>query len=109
MIKIQLVNGRSFLSCKAEGHALFDKKGQDIVCAAATILLRTAAHTLGKRPGISFSGEEPVKGRLAFEAKADNDSAKTELKFAADFLQKGFESLAKEFPQNVQLECNLEE
>ena len=109
MIKIQLVNGRSFLSCKAEGHALFDKKGQDIVCAAATILLRTAAQTLEKRPGISFSGEEPVKGRLAFEAKADKDSAKNELKFAADFLQKGFESLAKEFPQNVQFECNLEE
>ena len=109
MITIQLVKGRSFLACKAEGHALFDKKGQDIVCAAATILLRTAAQTLEKRPGISFSGEEPVKGRLAFEAKADKDSAKTELKFAADFLQKGFESLAKEFPQNVQLECNLEE
>ena len=109
MIKIQLVNGRSFLSCKAEGHALFDKKGQDIVCAAATVLLRTAAQTLDKRPGIDFKGEDPVPGKIAFEARADQDSAKTELKFAADFLQKGFESLAKEFPQNVQLECKLEE
>ncbi len=109
MIKIQLVKGRSLLACKAEGHALFDKKGQDIVCAAVTVLLRTAAQTLEKRPGVSFSGEEPVKGRLAFEAKADRDSAAAELKFAADFLQKGFESLVKEFPQNVQLECKLEE
>jgi hypothetical protein len=108
MITIQLVKGRSFLACKAEGHALFDKKGQDIVCAAATILLRTAAQTLEKRPGISFSGEAPEKGRLAFEAKADQDSAAAELKFAADFLRKGFESLAKEFPQNVHLECKTE-
>lgn len=109
MISVLLVNGRSLLRCEAEGHALFDKKGQDIVCAAATILLRTAAQTLSQRPGISFASEEPVFGRLAFEARADKDSAKTELKFAADFLQKGFESLAKEFPQNVQLECKLEE
>jgi len=109
MIRIQLVIGQSFFRCKAEGHALFDKKGHDIVCAAATILLRTAAQILSKRPGIDFNGEEPVKGSLAFEARADEDSAKTELKFAADFLQKGFESLAKEFPQNVQLECKLEE
>lgn len=109
MIKIQLVKGRSFLGCKAEGHALFDKKGQDIVCAAATVLLRTAAQVLENRSGISFKGEEPVKGRLAFEAKAGEGSAGTELKFAADFLQKGFEGLAKEFPQNVQLECKLEE
>ena len=108
MITIQLVKGRSFLACKAEGHALFDKEGQDIVCAAATILLRTAAQTLEKRPGISFSGEAPEKGRLAFEAKAEQDSAAAELKFAADFLRKGFESLAKEFPKNVHLECKTE-
>ena len=109
MINVLLVNGRSLLRCEAEGHALFDKKGQDIVCAAATILLRTAAQTLEKRPGIDFKGEAPVQGRVAFEARADKDSAKTELEFAADFLQKGFESLAKEFPQNVHLECKLEE
>ncbi|MBO7122945.1 MAG: ribosomal-processing cysteine protease Prp [Treponema sp.] len=109
MISVLLVNGRSLLRCEAEGHALFDKKGRDIVCAAATILLRTAAQTLSQRPGICFTSEEPVLGKIAFEARADKDSAITELKFAADFLQKGFESLAKEFPQNVQLECKLEE
>ncbi|MBO4546549.1 MAG: ribosomal-processing cysteine protease Prp [Treponema sp.] len=109
MISVLLVKGRSLLRCEAEGHALFDKKGQDIVCAAATILLRTAAQTLSQRPGISFNGEEPVRGKIAFEARADQDSARAEIEFAADFLQKGFESLAKEFPQNVRLECKLEE
>ena len=109
MISVLLVKGRFSLRCEAEGHALFDKKGRDIVCAAATVLLRTAAQTLSQRPGISFTGEAPHPGRIAFEARADQDSAKTELKFAADFLQKGFEGLAKEFPQNIKLECKLEE
>ena len=109
MISVLLVKGRSLLRCEAEGHALFDKKGQDIVCAAATILLRTAAQTLSQRSGICFNGEEPVRGKIAFEARTDQDSARAEIEFAADFLQKGFESLAKEFPQNVRLECKLEE
>mgnify|MGYP002626375087 CR=1 FL=1 len=109
MIKIQLARGAAFLACKAEGHALYGKKGGDIVCSAATFMLRTAAQILESRPGILFMGEEPQRGRLAFNAKADSDSAGLELRFAADFLQKGFDSLSKEFPQNVLFECKLEE
>ena len=109
MISVLLASSRGFLSCKAKGHALHDKKGQDIVCAAATVLIRTAAQTLGQRPGIAFEGAAPDRGELFFEARASQGKAEAELKFAADFLQKGFESLVKEFPQNIQLECNLEE
>ena len=109
MISVLLVRREGFLACEALGHALFDKNGRDIVCAAATVLLRTAALTLDGRLGVAFDGKAPNKGSLSFEARADNDSAKLELKFAADFLQKGFESLVKEFPQNVQFECKLEE
>lgn len=109
MTKVLLAGTSGFLRCEAEGHALFDQKGRDIVCAAATILLRTAAQTLDGRPGMAFEGRASERGSLSFEAKADGETAKAELKFAADFLKKGFESLAKEFPQNVQLECNLEE
>lgn len=109
MINVLLVNSSGFLSCKAEGHAMFDKKGRDIVCSAATVLLRTAARTLGSRPGIAFEGGAPERGVLFFEARADEVLAKAELKFAADFLKIGFESLSKEFPQNIRFECNLEE
>ncbi|MCR5045481.1 MAG: ribosomal-processing cysteine protease Prp [Treponema sp.] len=109
MIRVLLVKGDGFLRCEAEGHALFDKKGQDIVCSAATVLLRTAGQTLDGRLGVAFKGGAPERGSLYFEAKADELLAKRELLFAADFLQKGFEGLAKDFPQNVQFECKLEE
>ncbi len=109
MINVLLEKKAGLLRCKAEGHALFDQKGRDIVCAAATVLLRTAAQVLGDWPGIAFEGAAPERGTLSFEAKADGGEAKAELKFAADFLKAGFDSLAKEFPQNVQFECNLEE
>ena len=109
MVGVLLAQGPGFLRCKAEGHALFDQKGRDIVCASATVLLRTAAQTLDGRQGIVFEGAAPQRGTLSFEARADGDLAKAELRFAADFLKKGFESLAKEFPQNIQFECNLEE
>ena len=109
MISVLLVKGRFWLRCEAQGHALFDKKGRDIVCAAATVLIRTAAQTLGQRPGIAFEGAAPDRGELFFEARANQSKAEAELEFAADFLQKGFESLAKEFPQNIKLECKLEE
>lgn len=109
MISVLLVRREGFLACKASGHALFDKNGRDIVCAAATVLLRTAALTLDGRSGVAFDGRAPERGALSFEARADGGSGKLELEFAADFLEKGFESLAKEFPQNVQFECKLEE
>ena len=109
MVRVLLVGRSGFLSCKAEGHALFDKKGRDIVCAAVTVLLRTAARTLESKKDIAFEGGASKRGELFFEARADGDLAKAELKFAADFLKKGFESLAKEFAQNVRFECNLEE
>ena len=109
MINVLLAEGSGFLRCEAQGHALFDKKGHDIVCAAATVLLRTAARTLGARPGMAFKGAAPERGSLSFEARADGDSARAELKFAADFLKEGFESLAKEYPQNLFFERKLEE
>ena len=109
MIKVLLVQNSGFLGCEAQGHAGFGKKGQDIVCAAATFLLRTVAQALGKTPGVAFKGQAPYEGSLSFEARAEGDSAVAGLKFAAEMIQEGFQSLSREFPQNVQFECKLEE
>ena len=109
MLNVLLAKAGGRLRCEAEGHALFDQKGRDIVCAASSILLRTAARTLKKWPGIRLEGDAPQRGVFKFEATADSDSAKAGMRFAADFLREGFESLAKDFPQNILFECNLEE
>ena len=96
MLRVLLEKGRSSLACRAEGHALFDKKGQDIVCAAATALIRTAMQTLQDRPAIAFEGGAPVRGEAGWTARA------------ADFLEQGFRTLSREFPQNITFECKSE-
>ncbi len=107
MVKILLVRGDGSLSLKADGHALFDRKGKDIVCAAVTVLARTAALTFEGRPGVDFNGDAPVRGEVAFTVRASGP-AKAEVNFAADFLSRGFESLAREFPQNVEYDFRIE-
>lgn len=107
MLRVLLEKGRYSLACRAEGHALFDKKGQDIVCAAATALIRTAMQTLQDRPAIVFEGGAPVRGETGWTARAAAGSqrALTEINFAADFLEQGFRTLSREFPQNITFEC----
>ncbi|MDE5614650.1 MAG: ribosomal-processing cysteine protease Prp, partial [Treponemataceae bacterium] len=54
MTTVTLVCGKdgAFRSCEAAGHAGFAAKGSDIVCAAVTILLRTAADVLSGMDGV---------------------------------------------------------
>ena len=56
MTTITLVKARSGLSisCKALGHSGFAKSGEDIVCSAVTILMRTALQVLSQASGIDF-------------------------------------------------------
>ncbi len=97
-----------FKSVKAKGHASYSSKGNDIVCAAITILLRTAIDVLEKTEGISLSIDSSSRGNLAFcveDAKENtlNEVLKSRLICVGDFLRQGIKSLAQEFPKNVQL------
>ena len=46
MINISIKSGGDAIEIRAEGHANAAPKGEDVVCAAATILIRTLAETL---------------------------------------------------------------
>ena len=41
MVKIKLISTGNCLFVQAEGHALFNKKGRDIVCASVSVLLES--------------------------------------------------------------------
>lgn len=91
------------LKCEANGHADFSKKGTDIVCAAVTILLRTAMQVLSHTDDVFLAADTSTRGNLAFtaEAKDGNPKAEIRLEYAADFIRDGIKSLQKEFPENV--------
>ena len=95
--------GRKGLVLDVRGHALSAAKGQDLVCAAASMLAFTAAAALqdeGERfyPRIV---ERPGALRIACEPAEGSRRACRRL---LDTIWIGFELLAQQFPSCVSLE-----
>lgn len=54
---------------KAEGHALFDKTGKDIVCAGISAILTGALNLIGKEHKNAYFGLENGYCRLKFHGE----------------------------------------
>ncbi|MDE6704326.1 MAG: ribosomal-processing cysteine protease Prp [Treponemataceae bacterium] len=106
MTTVTLVCGKdgAFRSCEAAGHAGFAAKGSDIVCAAVTILLRTAADVLSGRDGVVVRANTAGRGELAFTVVRAAAEKAERLVCTADFLERGLRSLQSEYPQFVRLQ-----
>jgi uncharacterized protein YsxB (DUF464 family) len=89
-------------ACKASGHAGAGKAGADIVCAAVSVLMRTALSALSGRKGIILKGGAPEKGNLWLEASYDAEG-KDFLFAVGVFLIEGLKSVAQEYPKNCKL------
>ncbi|MDR2922196.1 MAG: ribosomal-processing cysteine protease Prp [Treponema sp.] len=89
-------------SCKACGHAGAGKTGADIVCAAVSVLMRTAVRVLSTREGITIRYDAPEPGFLFLEADYTADG-KDFLSAAGVFLIEGIASVAGEYPDNCKL------
>jgi uncharacterized protein YsxB (DUF464 family) len=86
-------------SCKASGHAGAGKTGTDIVCAAVSVLMRTAVRVLSGRKGVTIRYSAPEPGLL--ELEVDYTAEGRDFLFAAGvFLVEGLASVAGEYPQN---------
>jgi len=89
-------------TCKASGHAGAGKTGTDIVCAAVSVLMRTAVRTLSDRKGITVRWEAPEPGFLFLEAGYTAEGREF-LSAAGVFLTEGLESVAEEYPEHCRL------
>jgi len=104
MIEVEAVLDKDGVlkTCKACGHAKAGKSGSDIVCAAVSVLLRTAILTLSGRKGITVRSGVPEKGELWLET--DYEAEGKDFLFAAgEYLMCGLASVAQEFPKNCKL------
>ena len=97
MTSITLSYGKNGVikKCHANGHANFSKKGTDIVCAAVTVLIRTAMQVLSHNEDVLLIADASARGNLSFSVE------EAQLKCIGDFLRTGILALTKEFPENV--------
>ncbi|MDR1893372.1 MAG: ribosomal-processing cysteine protease Prp [Spirochaetales bacterium] len=93
--------------CRLRGHAVREAgTPYSLICAAASVLVRTAARTLGARPGFILVGEAAEPGLLAFTVQKFPPADKDWLRGVGDTLKMGFEDLLKESPGQVKLEID---
>jgi len=95
-------------SCSAEGHAGFDRRGSDIVCAAVSSAIRTVQSLLDEDLGVNIETILPDRGVLAFRIKAFEETESCFLEHCADFLIRSIQLTEQEFPNNVKLRVQTE-
>ena len=87
-------------SCDVRGHAGAGKQGHDIVCAAVSVLVRTAQTVLSGRKDITARSEAPGRGIFSLETQAHSQAGQDFLAAAGSFLVEGLQSVAGEYPGN---------
>ena len=87
------------------------RKGNDIVCAAESSLMRTAIQVLESTQALTVRKDVSTRGTLAFHVECEYPAApelQGRLKCVADFLRTGFGDLTLEYPANVQMREEIE-
>ena len=99
MIQAELVLDEAGLlrSCRVQGHAGAGLRGEDIVCAAVSVLTRTIVRVLSGRKGVTIRGSIPEQGNFMMEADYSPE-AREFLDAAGSFLIEGLMSVSAEFP-----------
>ena len=88
-------------SCIIRGHSGFAPKGKDIVCAAVSILARTALDVLHGQSGIELKTDSAERGELSFTVEKKQGGCSGILSYTADFLQSGLLSLQTDYPSYI--------
>ena len=104
MIEAELVLDKAELlsSCRVSGHAGAGVRGNDIVCAAVSVLTRTLVRVLADRKDITIRGSIPGRGDFCMEVEY-NPEGREFLAAAGAFLTEGLLSVSEEFPDNCKV------
>ena len=98
-------DGSDLTGCRIEGHSGWASAGNDIVCAAVSILGCTCVNALesvcGVIPTITEYNEK--NGVLAFELPVMTEAENGKAQILMGALRQGLEDLTAEYPQNVTL------
>lgn len=108
MLSVRLLSRQGELvGVEAQGHAGWDRPGKDIVCAAASALLRSAVRTLGSRYApTDLVAQAPGPGQLSFRLIPFPDEW---ARGVFSTLEQGLKDLEREFPRAIRVERSEEE
>lgn len=101
IVRLELDKEERLMACTASGHAGIGRKGQDIVCAAVSILLRTTVYALRSVNSIEVQYNAEQRGSVSFSVVRYNAAESGCLQYAAEFLWLGLHSLQQEYPQAI--------
>ncbi|UTC67920.1 MULTISPECIES: ribosomal-processing cysteine protease Prp [unclassified Treponema] len=115
MVKIRLFSNAEncFSAFESSGHAISDtegkpEKGGNIVCAAVTILLKTAVLSLSSAQKESSSLKAEIRadnpGYLSAKVTAFSDDDRPELQYLLKFLTIGLMAIEAEYPDCLDLQ-----
>lgn len=94
---------------KAKGHAGAGKYGQDIVCAAVSVLMQTLANEVEEaaRAGtVALGAVAHGDGWMKVEATPTRESCNM-VEAWVELVQDGLDALAESYPENVELVVNM--
>ncbi len=96
------IGDKGFLrELKASGHAGTETAGENIVCAAATVLIRTAVRLLDSDSSVKVFCTAEKRGKIIFVLETVPDDKKEWVKGVTDCLVLGLKELADEFPDRI--------
>lgn len=105
MIKIEMMDTDKGYSLAASGHAGYAPAGQDIVCAAVSVLAQTLANKVEAAARSGRLLTSCVQHGETFVVQALPKTGPNALMVASwfDFVEEGLRALAEEHPNNVEL------
>ena len=105
MIKVEMMQTDKGYSVAASGHAGYAPKGQDIVCAAVSVLLQTLANKVEDAARQKQLESSCVQHGETFVVQAKPSGGMTGIMVAAwyDFVEEGLSELAGQYPDHVEL------
>lgn len=102
-VAVTLDSGGRLVRLVAEGHAGKGRRGEDLACAAFSLLARSAYEALAALPGFVLEGTAPREGSLSFAVKRADEARAERALGITDVLLAGISGLEREFPGAVEL------
>ena len=102
-VSIELDAAGILKTVSAKGHAGHGAAGSDIVCAAASALIRGAVRTLQANSDALVTGAADEVGKVAVEIERGEGNRTEYMRAVGDFLMLGIQDLAAEYPRSCAL------
>ncbi len=98
-VTIRLDDSGVLSGIRATGHSGAAARGHDVVCASASVLLRTLGRVVEARRGIDVKGSADSRGEFFLEIGSVEDTEYCWLRGVTAFVVAGLADLETEYPE----------